>query len=121
MPLNRDFIGRAYPASGRSEVAREKIRDFATAIGDLNPVYLDPEAARAAGHADVIAPPTFLTIARLPLRPTARCRTRRWASTTRCVVHGEQRFVLHRPVVRRRRAPSRSHRHRHPRRRVATS
>ena len=61
MPLNRAFIGREYPASATYEVGREHIRRFAEAIGDLNPAYLDVEAAKALGHRDVVAPPTFLT------------------------------------------------------------
>jgi acyl dehydratase len=47
------------------EVSREKIKEFADSIGDGNPIYLDPEAARAAGYPDVIAPPTFLMIINL--------------------------------------------------------
>lgn len=59
MALNRDFIGRSFPPSDPYEVSRVKIREFADAIGDPNPVYRDQEAAKAAGHPDVIAPPTF--------------------------------------------------------------
>ena len=61
MPLNRDFIGRTYDGNGTFEVGREHIRRFAQAIGDTNPAYVDPAAAKALGHPDVIAPPTFLT------------------------------------------------------------
>jgi acyl dehydratase len=35
------------------------IRKFAQAIGDSNPIHSDVDAARAAGHADVVAPPLF--------------------------------------------------------------
>ncbi|WP_175411356.1 guanitoxin biosynthesis heme-dependent pre-guanitoxin N-hydroxylase GntA [Streptomyces sp. TRM64462] len=44
---------------GPVEVTRERIAEFADAIGDPNPAYRCPEAARALGHTDVIAPPTF--------------------------------------------------------------
>src|SRR5581483_1395254 len=60
MPLDQSFVGRTYPATDPYEVGREKIREFAEAIGDANPAYTDPEAARALGHRDVIAPPTFV-------------------------------------------------------------
>ena len=40
-------------------MGREKIREFADSLGDDDPVYRDPSAARAAGYPDVIAPPTF--------------------------------------------------------------
>ena len=45
------------------EVTRNDIRRFALAIGDHNPAYLDPEAAKPLGHPDVVAPPTFLITA----------------------------------------------------------
>ena len=65
MALDQSFKGRTYPPSWVYEVSREKIKEFADSIGDRNPIYLDPEAARAAGHRDVIAPPTFLMIINL--------------------------------------------------------
>jgi acyl dehydratase len=43
-------------------VGREKIREFASAVGETNPLYFEPEAARAAGHADVVAPPMFAVV-----------------------------------------------------------
>ncbi len=97
MPLNRDFIGREYPAEETYEVSREKIRDFALAIGDRNPVYLDRKAARQAGYPDVIAPPTFLTTLsfRLGRGPVGEPDL---GLNYALVVHGEQRFVHHRPV-----------------------
>ncbi len=42
-----------------NDVEKGAIRKFAEAIGDLNPLYLDPEVARAAGFSNVTAPPTF--------------------------------------------------------------
>ena len=59
MPLDPSFIGRTYPPITVYEVGREKIREFAEAVGDANPAYLDTDAAKALGHPDVIAPPTF--------------------------------------------------------------
>ena len=44
---------------GTFRVTAAAIREFAEAVGDLNPLYLDPEAARAAGYPDAVAPPTF--------------------------------------------------------------
>jgi acyl dehydratase len=66
MTLNREFIGRSHRMPEIYEGSREKIREFAIATGDTNPVYLDPEAAKACGHPDVIAPPTFAQM--LPFR-----------------------------------------------------
>src|SRR4051794_41790808 len=59
MALDAGLVGRSYPPSVVYEVGREKIAEFATALGDPDPIYRDPAAARAAGHPDVIAPPTF--------------------------------------------------------------
>ena len=59
MALDQSFVGRTYPPTAAYEVGREKIREFAEAIGDPNPAYTDPDAAKALGHPDVIAPPTF--------------------------------------------------------------
>lgn len=98
MPLNREFIGREYPATGVYEVAREKIRDFALAIGDPNPIYLDAEAARGAGHPDVIAPPTFLTVLGFRFAGDGPIADPSLGLNYALVVHGEQRFIAHRPV-----------------------
>jgi acyl dehydratase len=43
-------------------VGREKIREYARAVGETNPVYLDLDAARAAGHSDLVAPPMFAVV-----------------------------------------------------------
>src|SRR5256885_3268059 len=97
MPLNRDFIGREYASDQTYEVSREMIRKFADAIGDPNPAYRDAEAAKALGHPDVIAPPTFLTVLgfRLGVGPVGDPDL---GLNYALVVHGEQRYVHHRPV-----------------------
>ena len=99
MPLNRDFIGRQYPASTTFEVGREHIRRFAQAIGDENPAYVDPQAARALGHPDVIAPPTFLTVLNFRFAAEGPIVDPELGLDYSLVVHGEQSFELHRPVV----------------------
>ena len=98
MPLNRDFIGREYPASEPYEVSRELIRRFATAIGDANPAYTDVAAAKALGHPDVIAPPTFLTVLTFRYAMEGPVVDPALGLNYALVVHGEQKFVHHRPV-----------------------
>jgi acyl dehydratase len=98
MPLNRDFVGREYPAPDTFEVGREHIRQFADAIGDPNPVYRDPKAAQAAGHPDVIAPPTFLTVLGFRFGMSSPVVDPDLGLNYALVVHGEQTFELHRPV-----------------------
>ncbi|GLZ07576.1 UPF0336 protein [Actinomadura sp. NBRC 104412] len=95
MPLNRDFIGRSFPPSPPYEVSRVKIREFAEAIGDSNPIYRDAEAAKAAGHPDVIAPPTFAIVVSLGNPAVADPDL---GLNYSMVVHGEQRFVYTRPI-----------------------
>jgi len=98
VPVSRDFIGREYPASAPYEVGREQIRRFAEAIGDLNPAYLDAQAARALGHPDVIAPPTFLTVLNFRFATEGPVTDPDLGLDYSMVVHGEQGFELHRPV-----------------------
>jgi acyl dehydratase len=61
MAVSTDAIGKVYLASVYA-VGREKIREYAYAVGETNPLYLDVEAARSAGHADVVAPPMFAVV-----------------------------------------------------------
>jgi acyl dehydratase len=97
MPLNHDLIGRTYEGTRTFEVSREHIRSFAEAIGDPNPAYVDPEAARALGYRDVVAPPTFLTTVGMRLGG-GPVHDPELGLNYAMVVHGEQRFVHHRPV-----------------------
>ena len=61
MALDTSAIGKTYPAFDY-EVGREKIREYAAAVGEDNPIYFDREAARAAGFRDVVAPPMFAAV-----------------------------------------------------------
>lgn len=98
MPVDQSFVGRTYPPTEPYRVGREKIREFADAINDPNPAYRDVEAARALGHADVVAPPTFAIV--LTLRAGHQVITDpAFGIDYSRVVHGEQRFVHHRPVL----------------------
>ena len=97
MPLDQSYVGREFPPSAPYEVGREKIREFADAIGDDNPVYRDPAAARALGYPDVIAPPTFAIV--VSMRSSAQVvRDPGLGLDYSKVVHGEQRFSHHRPI-----------------------
>ena len=97
MVLDRELVGRSYPPSAPYEVGRAKIAEFATAIGDGDPVYRDAEAARAAGHPDVIAPPTFAIVVTLEAANVVLGDPAVSLDYSR-VVHGEQRFLHHRPI-----------------------
>ncbi|MBO8191392.1 MaoC family dehydratase N-terminal domain-containing protein [Streptomyces oryzae] len=97
MALDQSFVGRTYPPSRPYEVGREKIREFAEAIGDDNPAYTDVEAAKALGHPDVIAPPTFVFSVTFQ-EASAVVRDPKLGLDYDRVVHGDQRFAYHRPV-----------------------
>jgi acyl dehydratase len=61
MAPSTEAVGKTYPAVTYA-VGREKVREYATAVGETNPLHLDVEAARAAGYADVVAPPMFAVV-----------------------------------------------------------
>lgn len=98
MPVNPEIQGRQYPPTPPYLVGREKVREFARAVQAEHPLHHDVDAARAAGHADVIAPPTFpiviqqLTWNQLLDDPAAGIVLER-------IVHGDQRFTATRAIV----------------------
>jgi acyl dehydratase len=95
--LDPELVGRSYPPSAVYEVGRAKIAEFAGAIGDPDPVYRNPEAARAHGHPDVVAPPTFAIVVSLQAATAVLDDPDVGIDYSR-VVHGEQKFVHHRPI-----------------------
>jgi len=96
--INRDYLGHTFPAADPYEVSRVKIADFADAIGDPNPVFRDRAAAQAAGHPDVIAPPTFAIV--ITMASSAKAVGDPGLGVNYAmVVHGEQRFEYSRQIV----------------------
>ena len=59
--LDTSAIGKVFEPAEYA-VGREKIREFASAVGETNPLHFELEAARAAGYADVVAPPMFAVV-----------------------------------------------------------
>ena len=59
--MSHAALGKTYPPF-EYEVGREKIREYAYAIGATNPVHFDREAAQADGFRDVVAPPMFAVV-----------------------------------------------------------
>src|SRR3954464_8366678 len=98
MSLDPSFVGRSWPPSEPYLVGREKIREFARAIGATNAEYHDPDAARALGYADVVAPPTFPTVVTMSTSAQIVTDPALGMDYTR-VVHGDQKFKYSRPVV----------------------
>ena len=77
-------------------VGREKVREYAHAVGETDPRYLDPEAARSEGFADVVAPPMFAAVYCGPAVFPAIMESGLNFSR---MVHGAQEFTWHEPVV----------------------
>ena len=73
-------------------VGREKVREYARAVGETNPLHTDLEAARAAGHADLVAPPMFAVVYTSPAIGPAMLDPEVGIDFAR-MVHGAQEFV----------------------------
>lgn len=98
MAMDQSFVGREFALEETYLVAVEKVREFADAIGESSPLCRDRDAARAAGYADLLAPPTF-GIAVVAAAQDAVLFDPELGLDFSRVVHGDQRFVIHRPVV----------------------
>src|SRR3954447_13159682 len=61
MSVTTSAVGKTNPPTLYA-VGREKVKEYALATGETNPLHLDHEAARAAGYADVVAPPMFAVV-----------------------------------------------------------
>jgi acyl dehydratase len=90
MPVSTDAVGKSYPALTYA-VGREKIREYALAIGETNPLHLDVDAARAAGYRDVVAPPMFAVVYGAPAMGPALFDPEVGIDFAR-MVHGGQEF-----------------------------
>lgn len=97
MALNRGLVGKEYPGIVY-EVGREKIREFAQAVGETNPIYHEPEAAKAASHPEQVAPLTFPTVLHLRSGPQV-VMDQELGLDYSLVVHGTQEFEYGRPIV----------------------
>ena len=95
--LNRAVIGKEYPPYPVT-VERGKIKEFARAIGDLNPFYVDDRVGRASAWGDVIAPPTFAVTFRDETADTGALLRDLGTDISR-LLHGEQEFEIHRQLV----------------------
>ncbi|GAA2423497.1 MaoC family dehydratase N-terminal domain-containing protein [Actinomadura vinacea] len=93
MAIDAGAIGTELPIVESTMEAR-RLRFFAKAIGETDPVYSDLEAARAAGHPDLPVPPTFLFGIELE-RPEPFGFLTDLGVDLRRILHGTQSFVYH--------------------------
>lgn len=92
--IDRQYIGHVMPAF-EVPVERGRLKFFAKATGQTDPVYLDLVAAQAAGHPDLPVPPTFLFCLEMDAPDPAAIRNLLGMDYRR-LLHGEQGFTFHR-------------------------
>lgn len=97
MPIDAKFIGKGYgPIT--YVVGQEKIKEYACAVGDLNPLYTNPEFAKKSKYGSVIAPPMFVVVfARDILFEHLFC-DKDLNLNMQKLLHGEQEFTFHKIV-----------------------
>ena len=96
MALKTDAVGKEWGGT-TYQVGREKIKEYANALGIGNPVHFDLAAAREAGFRDVVAPPMFCVVYSGPAMGPAIFDPEVGIDFAR-MVHGGQEFVWG-PVV----------------------
>jgi acyl dehydratase len=94
--INTSIKGKEY-APYVVHVERGKIKEFARAIGDLSPFYLDDEVGRASPWGDIIAPPTFAITFRDDRADTGALLKDLGTDISR-ILHGEQEFEHYKPI-----------------------
>lgn len=93
---DKSAVGREYPPF-TWEVERGKIRELVQAIGDGNPIYTDMEEAMKEGYEDVVASPTFITIAAMWMGISVKVFQDLKINYAR-ILHGEERYEYYREI-----------------------
>ncbi len=95
--LSKDLIGKKLDPYTFT-VERGKIKEFCKAIGETNPIYLDPAAAKAAGFADTPIPPTFQTTFMFWGYPKIWDDMRSVGIDTNRLLHMKEEYTYHKPL-----------------------
>ncbi|MGB7449059.1 MAG: MaoC family dehydratase N-terminal domain-containing protein [Ornithinimicrobium sp.] len=98
MAVNPDYAGREYPPTEPYAVFAESIAAFADAVGSENVLHTDTDAAHDMGYAGLVAPPTYAVVVAQQCEAQYVADPQAGIDFSR-VVHGEQRFVHHSPIV----------------------
>jgi acyl dehydratase len=97
LPVQTAAVGKEFPPVTYA-VGREKVREYAHAVGETHPLHLDVEAARSAGYPDIVAPPMFAVVYSAPAIAPAIFDPEVGMDFAR-MVHGGQEFAWEKPVV----------------------
>ncbi len=97
MPVKQQAVGKQFPPTTYA-VGREKIREYANAVGETHPLHHDIQAARQAGFADLVAPPMFTVVYSAPAMAPAIFDPE-IAMNFAMMVHGGQEFRWSTPVI----------------------
>lgn len=101
MAVNKDFVGRPifFPDKFETyQVGREKIKEFARALDETDPIYFNSDHAKSLGYKDIVAPTTFLITMAMEAMNKILFDPEFNLDYSR-IVHGEQGFTLRQPVV----------------------
>jgi acyl dehydratase len=96
VPVSTDAIGKQWPST-TYEAGREKIREFAAAVGETAPLHQDRDAAQAAGFRDIVAPPMFCVVYSAPAMGPAILDPEVGINLA-TMLHGSQEFEWDEPV-----------------------
>lgn len=94
--IDRSAIGYTFPPHS-ADVEAGRLRLFAKATGETRPEYVDEEAARAAGHPGLLAPPTFAVCLLLEV-PDPFAWLRELGIDLRKMLHAAQGFKYFAPI-----------------------
>ncbi len=94
--IDQKFLGKKY-GPVKYVVGLEKIKEYAIATGDANPLYLDEKAAEAGPNKGVVAPPMFAVVYTKDVMGQMLF-DRELSLNFAMLVHGEQQFNFHEPA-----------------------
>jgi len=91
LALDKSFVGKAFEPF-TFEVDKSKIRELVQALGDDNPIFVDDEAAQAAGLPGIVAPPTFPTLFKMWGEGGSSPHIKAMGGNVLRLLHGEESF-----------------------------
>ena len=94
MALDKSFIGKSFEPFS-FEVDKSKIRELAQSLGDENPIFVDDEAAQAAGLPGIVASPTFPTLLKMWGEGGSASHIEAMGGNMLRLLHGEEEYEYH--------------------------